>query len=577
LKLEAVADETNLSDFFQTIFDGQEGLVYLAFKRYLPSGNPKWEREWYEWPGKLDEIINSCQEKSSRGEVYFGPSLYVSKSSQKKDIIGSSVVWAEIDGNIPETLDGIPEPTIRVSSSEGTGHEHWYWKLDNVLEVPALEDINRRIAIAISADISGWDSTQVLRPPNTYNHKRGRNVSLLRNSKQEYSADVFRSLPDPPRLPEVTFDNEIPSIEDVIAKYKFPGNVWYLFRNGVPVGSRSDGLMTLGYFLAEMQLRDGEVFALLHNADERWGKFKGRDDQKQRLAQIVSIARAKFPLLDIEPTDRFKSYGFQELLKTDVHLEWVWNGMLQKEGFFLLTGPPGIGKTQFSLDFAQRIALGQDFLERSVPGSLRIGFLELEMGLVDTKFFLEHQSKAFTNEELERLETNLKILPLGEPLYLSKQREQDVVEDWIHQEKLDGIIIDSLGSTCDELSDETSIKRIIDFNARIRQRHSIFTWWVHHHRKASGDNKRPNKLDDVYGSRYITASATTVYCLWPGSDESSIQGIPLKMRLSAKPPVGNIYRDAKLHFTQMANQSAIQVVKKKSEKTEKGSGLADSI
>jgi hypothetical protein len=37
---------------------------------------------------------------------------------------------------------------------------------------------------------------------------------------------------------------------------------------------------------------------------------------------------------------------------------------------------------------------------------------------------------------------------------------------------------------------------------------------LHHHRKATGDNKKPDKLDDVYGSRWVTAGVGSVLCLW---------------------------------------------------------------
>lgn len=551
------------------IYDSHEGYAYLAFKKISPTGNHTWRREWYSWPSERGKIIERVQEQTDKVEVYFGPALYaINESSAKKDILGSRVLWAEIDGEIPNELDGIPEPTIRVRSSSESGHEHWYWKLDHMLEVPEIERINRQIAIKLSADISGWDSTQVLRPPATRNHKRGSLTELLGSSESIYTLSSFDNLPDAAPLPELIFSGEIPDVNEVIFRYKFPGRVVQLFRKGVPKGSRSDGLMALGYHLAELQLKNEEILSLLLNADERWGKFKGRDDQVLRLMQIVSLARAKHPLTNVEVVDRLHSYGFRSILEVDVHLEWVWEGFLQKAGFFLLFGPPGIGKTQFSFDFSQQVALGNRFLERNVPAPLKLGFVELEMGLVDTKYFVEQQAKSYTEQELDQLEKNLLIMPLGEPLYLNQEREQEFLEEWIADNKLDGVIIDSLGSTTDELSDEARVKSVMDWNDRIRQRHNCFTWFVHHNRKASGDNKKPNKLDDLYGNRFITARATTVFCLWNGENENSLTGIPLKVRLAEKPPISTVYRDNKLHFTSIKDHSGMQVVAKPKEEEE---------
>jgi hypothetical protein len=576
LELELV-EKTELSDFFSMIYETHEGYAYLAFKKISPTGNHSWRREWYVWPHERDKIIERVQEQTDKVEVYFGPALYAVKdSSSKKDILGSRVLWAEIDGEVPSTTESIPEPTIRVRSSSESGHEHWYWKLDSMLAVPEIERVNRQLAIGLCADISGWDSTQVLRPPSTRNHKRESVTELLGVSSKVYALEDFVHLPDAPTLPEITWSSDVPDVNEVIFRYKFPGKVVQLFRKGVPQGSRSDGLMALGYHLAELQLKNEEILSMLLNADERWGKFKGRNDQVDRLSQIVSLARAKYPLTQVEVIDRLHAYGFKSLLEVDVQLEWVWQGLLQKAGFFLLFGPPGIGKTQFSLDFAERVALGQPFLEREVPEAFKIGFIELEMGLVDTKYFVANQAQSYTEEELDQLEKNLLIMPLGEPLYLNQEREQVFVEEWIADNKLDGVIFDSLGSTTDELSDESRVKSVMDWNDRIRQRHNCFTWFVHHNRKASGDNKKPNKLDDLYGNRYITARATTVYCLWNGENDSSLTAIPLKVRLAARPPISSVYRDGKLHFTQKKDHSGIEVVTKQ-EKGPKEKGIVNTI
>lgn len=567
MQLEVESVESELADFFHLIYGDFDGFAYLAFKRNNPTGKPSWRQEWFKWPTESQDLFARIREQASKVEVYFGPALYSDKSSQKKDVKGSTVLWAELDGHIPENLGDIPEPTIRVRSSDVDGHEHWYWKLDSVLSVPEIERTNRLLAIALEADISGWDATQVLRPPTTHNHKRNSTVELLHKSAEVLSIGHFGGLPEAPNLPEVTvLDNAIPDVNDVIALYKIPGNVWYLFRKGLPEGLRSDGLMRLGFHLAEMQLKDVEIYSLLLNADNRWGKFAGREDQSLRLSQIVAIARAKFPLINVEVTEKFHTYGFQTLLETEVELTWVWEGLLQEAGYFLLTGPPGIGKTQFGLDFGQHAVLGKDFLERKIEQPQRIGFVSLEMGLVDLKFFVAQQAEFWDQSEVEALEEGFKFLPLGEPLYLNQTKEQEFLEEWVAENKLNGIILDSLGSTTsNELSDESAAKILMDFNDRLRQRHNCFTFFIHHHRKASGDNKKPNKLDDVYGNRYLTARATTVYCLWNDASSSALSGIPLKVRLAAKPPIVTIHRTPKLHFTLDANQEGLQVIAKKQE------------
>lgn len=557
--LKAAETPDELVEFFQTIFGDIDGYVYIAFK------NPKlqqanWRQEFIKWPEDQSKLVAKVIANTSKAEVYYGPALYREPTTATKpNILGTQYYWAEFDGTVPDELGNVPEPTVRIQSSSDK-HQHWYWRADEFVgDISSIERINRSITYALGADISGWDATQVLRPPGTRNHKRNATVQLLGFSESRYSTGDFSGLPEPTVLVDEPLPDNIPDVNEVIFKYKFKSKVQTLFAKGPKDGDRSDGLMTLGYYLAEMQMKNEEIFCLLLNADTRWGKFAGRNDQVQKLQSIVTIARAKYPKVVEEiSVERFKTYGLVDLMSTEVELTWVWEWLLQEAGYMLLTGPSGIGKTQFSLSFAQHLVLGQPYLGRTVTEGKRVGFLSLEMGLVDLKYFLGHQTKGIPAEKMSQFQEFLRILPLGESLYLSKGSEQDAIEDWIHEEKLDGLIIDSLGSATEGELDAVEAKAIMDWVDRVRQRHNCFVWIIHHHRKATGDNKKPNKLSDIYGSQYITARATTVLTLWETAVKDAISVLPLKLRLSKKPDPFYIKRDQHLHFSLSQNQVAIK-------------------
>jgi len=564
------SEAQELGQFFNFIYGDGEGIVGLAVKS--PNSEKGFKRYFFEYPRELPSVVEESLKYRNSFEVYYTPALFNSESGTKEAVKGSHVFWVEFDGNAPEILPpDIPEPSMRVQSSI-PGHEHWYWRSEEFISPFDLEKVNRALTYKLGADTSGWDACQILRPINTINHKRDAPVGLLKTSSTLVSTGDFAKLPEPPALVEVPLPEQLPEIADVLSKYKIPDAAWELFKVGKKHGERSEGMMQLGYFMAEIGMENDEIFAVLLNADMRWGKFKDREDQLQRLQEIVTIARNKYPFGDGESLSlvpNIESLGLLTFLKTEYHFEWIWDGYLQKNGYFMLTGPSGVGKTQFSLNAAMNMALGEPFLEKPTSTPKRIGILSLEMGGPDLQYFLKQQVPYYTTDQLSVLQENLVIAPVGEPVYMDMQEGKDQVEQWIVDNKLDGIMVDSLGSAmAGDVSAEAAVKSIMAWNDNIRQRLDVFTWFIHHHRKATGDNKKPNKLQDVYGSMYLTARATSVVCLWNIGIASDLQVLPLKMRLSPDKDPFTIHRDNNLIFHRKGNSTVVEAPESEDDSTE---------
>lgn len=568
-----------LTEFFNFIYGENEGIVGLAIKAPgNPTGEsdgPGFKRYFFEFPRELPAIVAQSLKFRDNFDVYYAPALFKEASGTKEAVKGSNVYWVEFDGNAPDIIPAdIPAPSMRIQSSI-PGHEHWYWRSDKFISPYDLEKVNRALTYKLKADTSGWDACQILRPIHTHNHKRDAPVGLLATTSTLVSTGDFAKLPEPPALVEVPLPTDLPEISDVLSKYKIPDAAWQLFKQGKPQGERSEGMMQLGYFMAEIGMENDEIFAVLLNADMRWGKFKDREDQLQRLQEIVTIARNKYPFGedDYSLTPEIESLGLVTFLHTEYNFEWVWDGYLQKNGYFMLTGPSGVGKTQFSLNAAMNMALGIPFLEKPTSTPKRIGILSLEMGGPDLQFFLKQQVPYYDAEQLAVLQENLIIAPVGEPIYMDTQEGKEKVEQWIVDNKLDGIMVDSLGSAmAGDVSAESSVKSIMAWNDNIRQRLDVFTWFIHHHRKATGDNKKPNKLQDVYGSMYLTARATSVVCLWNVGIASDLQVLPLKMRLSPDKDPFTIHRDTNLIFSKKGNSTVVESTEASPHEAEESSG-----
>lgn len=547
-----VVDGANpLPEFLSLLYGDNTGYIYVATK---DSGS--FSQQFYEWPNDSVACQQFIQANAGYSEVYVAPALFASADSGLKDNVkGSQVVWAEFDGNAPDVSklpDTIPAPSIRIISSEA-GHEHWYWRLAQfTTDTDSLERINRALAYHLGADASGWDANQILRPPGTLNHKRNKPVNFIEVSDEVYSVDAFASWEAPERINDQLIQEVIPDAFDVAMAYAWPTQASNLYRQrDIPPGQRSSALMQLGYFCGEMGMSNAEIYSVIRNADDRWGKFKDRSDRDRRLLDLISKVRIKYPLggtrLEGVAPIELEVYGLKALLAKEVQVEWVIEGLLQKQGSMLLTGPSGVGKTQLSLRFAMSLALGHPYLGFSVDAPHRIMFLSLEMGLADIKYFLSQMAENLNDDEMEVLQENLLIVPVGTSIYLDKEAEQKRLESLINEHRPDGIMYDSLGSTtADELSSETVVKAITDWDAIVRQKFDVFSWFIHHQRKAQAQNKKPKTLADVYGSQYITARATSVYCFWREMEQLEL--ICLKKRLARMDDPVRIERHGHLDF-----------------------------
>ncbi|HSH82424.1 MAG TPA: DNA-primase RepB domain-containing protein, partial [Herpetosiphonaceae bacterium] len=70
-----------------------------------------------------------------------------------------------------------------------------YWRLTEPVDTPTAEHYNRRLAQHLGADATGWDATQLLRIPNTVNHKYPEKplVTVLAQTGRHYDLTTIAS------------------------------------------------------------------------------------------------------------------------------------------------------------------------------------------------------------------------------------------------------------------------------------------------------------------------------------------------------------------------------------------------
>ena len=447
-------NSTDLDNFLEFLFEGLSGYAYLAAKdpNLEPTDPGFWKQEFFPYPDESKKLKSAIRAASQQYEIYLAPVLYSEKKCDKETFKATNVVYTEFDGNAPEWEDVHGDPSLIIQSSDDS-NQHCYWRLNEpITDVSVLETVNRNIQYNMQADSSAWDATQVLRPPDTYNHKRGTPVLLKVNNSVSYDLAVFDDLtpaPEPINTTEWKI-SALPNVEDVILKHAFTPDLVRLLKKGKDdvsdgSGQRARSLVNLAYGACQMGLQDAEVFVLLLFCDNKWEKFKGRRDQHKRLAHIITVARNKYPEPDTS-TEYAMVWDFKSLLNSEITIDWVVENMLMEQGMMLWTGPGGVSKTTLAMRFMIALALGQDYLGYSIPEPKKIGFMSLEMGHGEVQKTVEHMAGGLSKDQIELLRENFQIIPHGEPWPLNLPEGQEQAENFVTTYGIEGLFIDSVGS-----------------------------------------------------------------------------------------------------------------------------------
>jgi hypothetical protein len=599
-----------LGAFLDYIWGDINGYAYLVFS------DPGKERNWVQkkatWPKEREKIVGAILDRDKLGQnVYIAPAIFdiekytANPGFVKENILGSNVYWSEYDGDAPSLpalgatqsdvdptsvvsddsasqwlsvadtpgteKTGVPPASLRVQSGYD-GHEHHYWKSETfITDLKLLEEVNRSITYATVADTSGWDCTQVLRPPYTRNHKYKDKpaVTVSYASDVRYPSEAFVSVPKVQQVIGRSIDlNDLPTVESIVVKYAWSNDDYELFsRETIPEGQRSSALMNLGYVGAEMGMQDTELYAILQNADDRWKKYIHRTDRKWRLLDIVNRAFIKHPR-PISETTFASLRGLKDVNGNGIEItqdiwtfkntvmaeeDWVITDFLERQGIGLVASSPGVGKTQLSLQLAYACALGTPFLKWTPVKPIRIQIFSLEMSYAAMRMFTDIQLKSYEEDfdAIWALKNNCKISQIGHSLSIASEDNREFIGSEIEKYEPQGIIIDSLGKLTNSKLDEEVSRKISNFLDELKTKYDCFVWLIHHNRKSNSDNKRPTSLDDVFGSTYITANVSTALSLYQEVPQSpDITVYVNKIRSSAPIPPFRIHRGSDLQFSE---------------------------
>ena len=239
--------------------------------------------------------------------------------------------------------------------------------------------------------------------------------------------------------------------------------------------------------------------------------------------------------------DAFRSQltdGHAFILDAPDHVPALWGRgehVLWSEGEGLqLVGPQGIGKTTLMQQVALRRASAIDGELLGFPVRCDRERLTLYLALDRPKQI----ARSFRRMATEGMQLDRLKVWRG-PLPLNPVTHPELLAEFIHEVgvvagvPVGTVCIDSIKDVAAPLSsDEVGAAYNRAVGTLIAQDIEVVA--AHHQRKAHADNKKPTTLDDVYGSRWITAGAGSVILLW------GEPGDPIAELTHLKQPAGEV-------------------------------------
>ncbi|MEU4639580.1 AAA family ATPase [Micromonospora sp. NPDC023814] len=255
-------------------------------------------------------------------------------------------------------------------------------------------------------------------------------------------------------------------------------------------------------------------------AADEYLKLRGRDVARRKFnAEQMHAAASERKLrlldgwefMDEDEGDDIPVWGTQE---TPV---WAVGEPL------MIFGPNGVGKSTLShqLVFA-RIGLIKQVLGMPVLASPGKVFYVA----ADRPKQIKRAMRRLRKPEHREIIKERLVIHKG-PLPFDVTIDKDALADLAQSHGATTIFIDSLKDVCSKPSNEESAN---GYNTARQEAIARGIEWVedHHNRKASDDNKTPNTIEDVYGSRWLTAGAGSVICLWGEAGSTSVKLTQLK-------------------------------------------------
>ncbi len=283
--------------FFRLLFERGEGYICIAYNG--KDRSPKtFREEFFQFPNELPQALDLINRIVQNHNVWFSPMLYTQRRRKKEFVSYTPCAWSDLDECDPDEC--FIEPTISLESSPG--RYVGLWVFDSHVDPDDAEDLSQRIAYAHAeegADRSGWDLTQLLRMPYTYNMKYASqpSVTVINVNRKRYRLKDFESDYEPvakfeaPILPMP--DQVVDGLELLDrARLTISPTIWRLYQEDLKeTDSWSEPLWKLMIMLFEAGFTADQIYWIVQDA--KCNKWEKNDQAQVLLWKDVCRAKAQ--------------------------------------------------------------------------------------------------------------------------------------------------------------------------------------------------------------------------------------------------------------------------------------------
>lgn len=330
---------------------------------FLSVKSDKWEDSCFKFDsqikGRVRDWLRSHDPK--KVDVYFCPLPFSQPRRLAKHVKPINILWSDIDEGDYKKIT----PNLVWESSPGRYQALWY--IDRTINAEDAAEVNRTLTYFLGCDKGGWDLSQVLRIPGTYNHKYKSKpqVRILGENDKEYNlSQLARKI----RHRKVESKVESDDLQEILKSYKLPSKVIDILNEEDPEpGTRSDMIWYLENKLHDAGIPPDQIIEIIKRT--AWNKYKGRRDEDVRLrSELGKIIEKGVKLKKKKEEEvRFRVENFSDVMSNlATSPGWMIKDFWMKRSRGIVAGEPKSFKSTLVMDMALSVATGEPFMGQEV-------------------------------------------------------------------------------------------------------------------------------------------------------------------------------------------------------------------